>query len=77
MLRVYKYRIYPNDAQKQQLAHHFGCARWVYNWALATTKNHYEKTKKQLSRRELQDALVALKHTEEHHGSEKSTVSPC
>jgi len=66
MLRAYKYRIYPNDAQKQQLAHHFGCVRWVYNWALATTKDHYEKTKKQLSRRDLQDALVALKHTEEH-----------
>ena len=66
MLRAYKYRIYPNNAQKQMLAHHFGCVRWVYNWALANVKTHYEKTEKQLSRRELQDALVALKHTEEH-----------
>ena len=66
MLKAYKYRIYPNAPQRQQLAHHFGCARWVYNWALATTKNHYEEAKKQLSRRDLQDRLVALKHTEEH-----------
>ena len=66
MLKAYKYRIYPNASQRQQLAHHFRCARWVYNWALATTKNHYEEAKKQLSRRDLQDRLVALKHTEEH-----------
>ena len=62
MLKAYKYRIYPNTSQRQQLAHHFGCVRWVYNWALDATKKHYEQTKKQLSRRELQDRLVALKH---------------
>ena len=66
MLKAYKYRIYPNTSQRQQLAHHFGCVRWVYNWALDATKKHYEQTKKQLSRRELQDRLVTLKHTEEH-----------
>jgi putative transposase len=66
MLKAYKYRIYPNVSQRQALAHHFGCARWVYNWALAKTKDHYDATKKQLSRRDLQDSLVALKHTEEH-----------
>ena len=66
MLKAYKYRIYPNVPQRQQLAHHFKCVRWVYNWALDATKKHYEQTKKQLSRRELQDRLVTLKHTEEH-----------
>lgn len=66
MLKAYKYRIYPNATQKQQLSHHFGCARWVYNWALSKANNHYETTKKSLSRRELQDQLVALKKTEDH-----------
>ena len=66
MLKAYKYRIYPNASQRQALAHHFGCARWVYNWALVKTKDHYDATKKQLSRRDLQDSLVALKHKEEH-----------
>ena len=66
MLKAYKYRIYPNASQRQALAHHFGCARWVYNWALVKTKDHYDATKKQLSRRDLQDSLVALKHTEDH-----------
>ncbi len=66
MLKAYKYRIYPNASQKQKLAHHFGCARWVYNWALDATKKYYEKEKKQISRRELQDRLVALKNTNEH-----------
>ena len=66
MLKAYKYRIYPNSAQKQKLAQHFGCARWVYNWALSSIKSHYEESKKHLSRRELQDQLVALKKTEEY-----------
>ena len=66
MLKAYKYRIYPTVAQKKQLAHHFGCARWVYNWALDSTKKHYEVYKKQLSRKELQQRLVALKRTENH-----------
>ena len=66
MLKAYKYRIYPNAEQKKQLSHHFGCARWVYNWALAKTKEHYEKEEKHLSRRRLQDSLVALKKTEAH-----------
>ena len=66
MLKAYKYRIYPNAHQKQKLAHHFGCVRWVYNWALDTTKTHYETTETQLSRRDLQDSLVALKHMDDY-----------
>ncbi len=66
MLKAYKYRIYPNQEQKISFAKHFGCARWVYNWALHTTKEHYEKEKKQLPRRELQDRLIALKRDKEH-----------
>ncbi|GAF88442.1 unnamed protein product, partial [marine sediment metagenome] len=29
--KAYKYRIYPNRAQRVLLEKHFGCARFVYN----------------------------------------------
>lgn len=29
--RAYRYRVYPTQEQEQQLAHTFGCARYVYN----------------------------------------------
>ena len=45
---------------------HFGCARWVYNWALNRKQEHYKKTKKSKSKRELQDELVHLKKTEDY-----------
>ena len=66
MLKAYKYRIYPNAAQKQKLAHHLGCVRWVYNWGLDAKKTHYEATGKHLTKRDLQDSLVSLKHTEDY-----------
>ncbi|MCK4264888.1 helix-turn-helix domain-containing protein, partial [Candidatus Babeliales bacterium] len=61
MLKAFKYRIYPNQFQKQKFAEHFGCARFVYNWALNKKETFYKKTKKNLSKRMLQDQLVALK----------------
>ncbi|MCS3672572.1 transposase, partial [Salinibacter ruber] len=27
--RTYRYRIYPNEAQRAELARTFGCSRWV------------------------------------------------
>lgn len=41
----YKYRIYPNQKQKQQLAKFFGCARFVYNYYLDKRIEVYEKDK--------------------------------
>lgn len=34
MLRAYKYRIYPNAAQRELIEQHFGACRLVYNLAL-------------------------------------------
>ena len=45
MLKAYKYRIYPNDGQKVQIAKTFGCCRFVYNRTLAYRKEMYEKRK--------------------------------
>ena len=43
MLKAYKYRIYPNNEQKIQIAKTFGCCRFVYNQTLAYRKEVYEK----------------------------------
>ncbi|WP_330570670.1 helix-turn-helix domain-containing protein [Extibacter muris] len=46
MLKAYKYRIYPNNEQKIQIAKTFGCYRFVYNQTLAYRKEAYEKEEK-------------------------------
>ena len=46
MLKAYKYRIYPTNEQKEQIAKKFGCCRFVYNRTLAYRKEAYEKEKK-------------------------------
>lgn len=50
MLKAYKYRIYPNNEQKVQIAKTFGCCRFVYNQTLAYRKEVYEKDKKSVSK---------------------------
>ncbi len=50
MLMAYKYRIYPNKIQEEQLAKTFGCCRFVYNQTLAYRKEKYETEKKSVSK---------------------------
>ena len=50
MLKAYKYRIYPNNEQKIQIAKTFGCCRFVYNQTLAYRKEVYEKEKRSVSK---------------------------
>ena len=50
MLKAYKYRIYPNDEQKTQIAKTFGGCRFVYNQTLAYRKETYEQDKKSVSK---------------------------
>lgn len=51
MLKAYKYRIYSNEEQKQQIVKTFGCCRFVYNQVLAYRKHQYETEKKSRSER--------------------------
>ena len=39
---AYKFRIYPNKAQEEQIQKTFGCCRYVYNHYLALRKAKYE-----------------------------------
>lgn len=50
MLKAYKYRIYPNEEQEEQIAKTFGCSRFVYNKTLVYRKEMYEKEKVTVSK---------------------------
>ena len=54
---AYKYRLYPTDKQKEYIHKHFGCSRFVYNWALGIKKDVYEDSKVSVNRGELQKIL--------------------
>lgn len=44
--KTYKFRIFPNAEQEQNLARHFGHSRFVYNYFLNQRKEQYLKDKK-------------------------------
>ena len=41
----YKFRIYPNDSQKELFGKHFGAKRFIYNHFLEQKIKHYKETK--------------------------------
>lgn len=59
--KSFKYRIYPTQEQQAALAIQFGCARFVYNWGLATRKAHYTEHGKGLSWFDTIYMLVTIK----------------
>ena len=61
MERGFKYRIYPNESQRDQIARTLGCCRFVYNRALDVKKSAYAKTGKAVSWAELSRMLPAWK----------------
>ncbi len=58
-LRGFKYRFYPTSAQRLELAQTFGCARYVYNWALALRTNSYYQDKVSLSYTDTSNAFAS------------------
>ena len=65
ILRAYKYIIFPTKEQEVLLAKHFGCSRWIYNYALDKKVKAYQTTKESLSRFTIQKDLPQLKKAEE------------
>jgi putative transposase len=59
--RAYKYRVYPTKEQKQVLARTFGCARFVYNWALRQKTDAFYQEQRRLYYKDLSEALTHLK----------------
>ena len=63
--RAYKYRLYPNKQQEVLLAKHFGCCRFIYNYALDKKVRAYQTDKTNLSRFDIQADLPNMKKSEE------------
>lgn len=59
--RAYKFRFYPTPGQAQLLARTFGCARYVYNFALRLRTDAYYKEHKRVGYYETSAALTLLK----------------
>ncbi len=73
--RAYKYRVYPTDEQKHILVRTFGCARFVYNWALRQKTDAYYNEQHRLYYKDLSEALTLLKQQDAYSWlSEVSSV---
>lgn len=46
---AYKYRLYPNEGQKEYFAKCFGCVRFIYNRMLSDKIEYYKETKQKLN----------------------------
>lgn len=61
MIKSYKYRLYPTEAQKNYFEKVFGSTRFIYNWGLERKIAEYETTKKSLSCFDLTKEMTLLK----------------
>ena len=59
--KVYKFRIYPNEKQKELIEKTFGCTRFVFNWCLEQSINKYKDEKITLRYKEYASMLINLK----------------
>ena len=66
MLKAYKFRLYPNESQKQFFNQCIGNARFVYNHCLALKKELWENEKKSISINELSRHITDLKRYQEY-----------
>lgn len=57
----YKFRLYPTNAQRNQIARNFGCCRYVYNHFLAQKEEQYKETGKAPTRFQQDKALTTMK----------------
>ena len=63
--RTYKFRLYPNKAQTELLAKHFGCSRFVYNTFLNQRIEQYKLTGKSDNYYEQAKYLTEIKKKED------------
>jgi putative transposase len=64
--RAYQYRWYPTASQEKILAQTFGCARFVYNWALRLRSDAYYQEQKRLYYSDTSARLSQLKQQPEY-----------
>ncbi|WP_228702746.1 transposase [Salisaeta longa] len=68
---AYKYRVYPTKEQRRFLAQTFGCARYVWNWALEHRTNVYHDEGESLGFAAMCKRLTQLKKDDEHEWLKK------
>jgi len=61
MLKSSKYRLYPTKSQAELLDKHFGCCRFIYNWALDKKINYYKEAKENIDAYDIIRQITALK----------------
>ena len=66
MLKAYKFRLYPNESQKQFFNQCIGNARFVYNHCLGLRKDLWKNEKKSISINELSRHITDLKRYPEY-----------
>ena len=64
--KAFKFRIYPTKQQEVLIAKHFGCCRFLYNYALDKKIKAYQKDRTNLSRFDIQAELPKMKKSEEY-----------
>lgn len=48
-MKAIKVKIYPNKSQSELINKHFGCCRFIYNFALQKSIEFYQQNQKHLS----------------------------
>jgi putative transposase len=65
MIRGFHYRFYPTPEQKVALAKTFGCARYIYNWALNLRSTAWRERQERIDYGQTSAALTELKRQPE------------
>ena len=72
MEKFYKFRIHPDEEQKEYINHNFHCVCFVYNYFLGLKTKMYNQSGMRLGFRECSNKLTVLKHTESYKFLEKA-----
>lgn len=66
MIKAYKYKLRPNNKQRELLGQFFGCARFIYNWGLNVKTSEYKQNGKSVTYNMLAKELTTLKQQEQY-----------
>ena len=76
MLKGYKYKLLPNQEQKETLSKYFECVRFIYNWGLERKIKTHKENGKSIGYVQLARELTLLKQQKEFEWlNECSTVA--
>ena len=63
MIKTYKFRLYPNNNQKDLIEKHIGSSRFVFNFFLSFQSNCYKNTKTYTNKYTWSKVLTKIKKT--------------